>query len=88
MWPGRGYFYYEAEMKTGYQKRHAMRIQLALDLCLEMQQKLHEKQEALSEQTCNEDLNIVTYLIENIAECAEILGIHTLPRLDKIEEVK
>ena len=74
-------------MKTGYEKRHAARIQLALDLCLEMSQKLHEKQKQISPKTCKEDLNIIASVIESLAESAEKLEIHTLTRLEKIEAI-
>lgn len=76
-------------MKPGYQIRHEKRIQLALDLMLEMSDKLHQMQESMSQQKANEDLNAVHYFTASLVEQAHFIGIkNAVERLEKIESIK
>jgi hypothetical protein len=76
-------------MKTGYEKRHNARLQLALDLCLEISQRIEEyKSEEKEKGNYNSHIANIGTMLENLSTAAEIIGIHTLTRLEKIDGLR
>lgn len=76
-------------MKTGHEKRHAARIQLALDLCLEISQKMHERQEAqMNGENVNPWLGNVETALEHVVNAANFCGINdACERMEKVNNI-
>lgn len=76
-------------MKTGYEKRHNARLQLALDVCLEISQKIEEyRSEEKEKNNYVSHIADIETMLENLTTAAEIIGIHTLTRLEKIDSLR
>ena len=76
-------------MKTGYEKRHNARLQLALDLCLEITQRIEGyKLEEKEKNNYNSHIANIETMLEDLTAAAEIIGIHTLTRLEKIDSLR
>lgn len=72
-------------MKTGFEKRHKTRLQLAIDTLLDMSQKLQEKQEDFN---VNRDLSAVAGAVDAISEAAKKIGIDISDKIALIDKIR